>query len=134
MRIRRIIVSLFLCTAIAAAALPAFALSGSDIHDVYRYNIGVCARCTSTINSSLAKAELDLSYLPDPTNHLPEDDYSVIAEVDITIGNTTYQFKPPHVAGMHTSTTITDLSSDVTAISCKYYLNNDNVSFYHYDV
>ncbi len=122
------------CAALCAVmlfcmAVPAFALVDSDLQDVYRYNIGVRARCYSTINTQGAKGKLDLSYLQGPYNYLPEEDYSVKVWLYVSstiIGNVALEPNP--TSGMHTYTEI--ITGGITSASFKYYLMSENIYTY----
>ena len=61
---------------LASAALPAFAVTGYEVHDENLTYIGVRACCTSSLTLVKAHGKLVLSYLPAyANNQLPAHDY-----------------------------------------------------------
>ena len=95
--------AIFLVTAV----VPAFALSGTKTKNANITGIGVHVCCTSSISLVKATAKVVLSYLPDPSNHLPESDYTCKAWIDIDDGNNIGRYSHPnYVVGMSTTTTL----------------------------
>ncbi|MBQ4447687.1 MAG: hypothetical protein II897_05285 [Clostridia bacterium] len=65
-------------------SLPSFALSRTDSHTHVDYDDGVRVTCLSTLTLSKGKSKLNLAF-EDGVSHLPEEDYSSIAEVTVKL-------------------------------------------------
>ena len=126
MKRSKVIAALLCAVMLAAAALPALALSGTRYTNADLNSIGVHALCTSKVTLVKATAMLELTYLPDPSNHMPESDYTCKAWVDVEddTGNGVY-YHPTYVVGMSTTTVknIASLSFTPYVAIFQYFVN-----------
>ncbi|MBO4563145.1 MAG: hypothetical protein J5772_05990 [Clostridia bacterium] len=133
MRIKRRPVSIFLSLMLAAViTVTAFAFGGSETHYKNLPGIGVKMKCQSTATTYSAYGILDLIYLPDPSAHLPENDYSTKVWVYVTdIYGGYYSSEPAAVVGMHNAT-LEQSREELDWALIKYFVNNGStVPDYH---
>ena len=129
MKCSKIIAALLCAVMLAAAALPALADERA-----YRYgsttgtlsSIGVSVLYEAEFSGKKATADFTLTYLPDPSNHLPSNDYTTKAIMEMQDYNGGYTYYNPwqHQVGMtghFTCNTASGLS--VSSALYYYYVN-----------